>query len=76
MKLTAKLFGKPYENVDVGRAREHIVVVCKSGGRSSAAARVLSEQGHTVFNVKGGMGAWERAGHRVVARGGGPGRVR
>ena len=119
MKLTARLFGKPYENVDIGRARqliddgavlidvrtaqewqaghapeavhvelrfvadrarqaaggEHIMVVCRSGGRSSAAAKVLSGQGHTVFNVKGGIGAWERAGQRLVARGGGPGKV-
>lgn len=37
---------------------KNIVVVCASGGRSSNAARYLSEEGYNVSNLMGGMMAW------------------
>jgi phage shock protein E len=41
---------------------EHIVVVCRTGRRSEAAARILQESGfERVFVLKGGMTAWRNA---------------
>lgn len=42
-----------------------ILTVCRSGARSSAAARMLAEQGFRVVNLRGGMMAWESAGYKV-----------
>lgn len=37
-----------------------ILVYCKSGGRSSKAAKILEAQGFkNIYNLNGGMGAWE-----------------
>lgn len=52
-----------------------LVLVCKSGMRSTHAARMLAAQGHTVATVKGGMFAWQRSGGEVVAENGEEGRV-
>lgn len=38
------------------------LVICASGHRSPAAVRLLAEQGFEVRNVRGGIGAWHRAG--------------
>ena len=44
-----------------------VVVVCSSGYRSSVAASVLAQRGHTkVINGLGGMTAWMRPGFPVV----------
>lgn len=59
---------------ELPRNRE-VLVVCRSGARSSRAAKMLSAQRGDVANVKGGMSAWARAGLPVVAKGGRPGRV-
>ena len=59
---------------EMPRNRE-VLVVCRSGARSSRAAKMLSAQRGDVANVKGGMSAWARAGLPVVAKGGRPGRV-
>lgn len=39
-----------------------ILVVCRSGGRSSAAARELAAAGYEVVNLRGGMNDWQGAG--------------
>jgi rhodanese-related sulfurtransferase len=39
-----------------------IVTVCRSGHRSALAARTLTRAGHDVFNLRGGVNAWARAG--------------
>jgi len=52
-----------------------ILTICRSGARSSQAARQLRGAGFTVINVSGGMRAWDHAGLPVVANGGGQGRV-
>jgi rhodanese-related sulfurtransferase len=39
-----------------------IVTVCRTGHRSSIAARTLTRAGHDVLNLKGGINAWSRAG--------------
>lgn len=45
-----------------------VVVVCRSGHRSSIAARTLASHGFTdVKSLKGGLSAWTRAGHRLVS---------
>lgn len=40
-----------------------VYVICRSGSRSAQASQVLSDGGHrNVYNVDGGMLAWEAAG--------------
>lgn len=38
------------------------LVVCHLGGRSAQATAWLSQQGHDVVNLAGGMDAWQAAG--------------
>jgi rhodanese-related sulfurtransferase len=46
-----------------------IVVMCRSGHRSSKAVAILQEAGFTqVSNVKGGITAWESEGLEVVRK--------
>ncbi len=42
-----------------------ILCVCRSGSRSSAAARQLTGAGYTTLNLSGGMMGWQRAGFPV-----------
>ncbi len=39
-----------------------IVTVCRNGHRSAVAARALTDAGHDVLNLRGGLNAWQRAG--------------
>jgi rhodanese-related sulfurtransferase len=40
-----------------------IILICRSGQRSSAAAEMLAQQGFkVVYNVQGGIIAWDKAG--------------
>ena len=52
-----------------------IVVVCRSGARSAAAARWLNASGFDAVNLAGGMEAWAAAGLPVVDDRGEPGWV-
>ncbi|WP_082973177.1 molybdopterin-dependent oxidoreductase [Mycobacterium sp. E2497] len=52
-----------------------IVVVCRSGGRSSAVTASLRRSGFDAVNLAGGMCAWAAAGLPVVSHGGDPGLV-
>jgi rhodanese-related sulfurtransferase len=54
---------------------KELILICRSGSRSKAAAEVLAEKGLPVANVSGGMRAWAKAGLPVVAQGGRPGSV-
>lgn len=46
-----------------------IVLYCQSGGMSTAAAKELVALGYTnVFNLKGGMIGWQRAGFDLLKR--------
>lgn len=46
-----------------------IILICRSGQRSSAAAEMLTQQGFkVVYNVQGGIIAWEKAGLPVERR--------
>ncbi len=48
-----------------------IVVYCRSGRMSDIAARELVKAGYTnVFNLEGGMSAWEKAGLSIATMGG------
>ena len=44
---------------------KEIVCVCASGNRSHSAARTLIDAGYIVYNMKGGMLSWRRAGFPV-----------
>jgi rhodanese-related sulfurtransferase len=39
--------------------KEHYYIACRSGGRSSMACEILTENGFDVTNMTGGMMAWE-----------------
>lgn len=43
-----------------------VYLICASGGRSAAAARILAEKGFSAVNVQGGTSAWVAAGHPTV----------
>lgn len=52
-----------------------VVAVCRSGGRSGVAAKKLAEAGVSVYNLVGGMGAWQKSGQPVIRDDGTPGTV-
>jgi rhodanese-related sulfurtransferase len=64
----------PYDQIEQ-RASElpadkgaKIVLYCRSGAMSAMAARSLVKLGYTnVWNLDGGMSAWEQAGHPLVS---------
>ncbi len=56
-------------------AGREIITVCRSGNRSSRAAKLLAADGRTAVNLSGGMLAWAAVGLPVVAKGGRPGSV-
>lgn len=48
--------------------RKRLVIVCASGGRSALAGRTLKEMGYAdVWNLVGGMAAWQQAGGATEA---------
>jgi rhodanese-related sulfurtransferase len=55
--------------VDEVPADREVVVVCRSGGRSSQATAWLRAQGRAALNLDGGMQAWAAAGRPMVADG-------
>jgi rhodanese-related sulfurtransferase len=52
-----------------------VAVICRSGARSARAAASLAQAGVAVFNVAGGMRAWDAADRTVVSTAGGMGVV-
>jgi rhodanese-related sulfurtransferase len=48
---------------DQVRAHDPVLVICRSGGRSARAARLLAAGGLDARDVRGGMLAWARAGY-------------
>lgn len=49
-----------------------VLVVCKIGGRSMQATHYLSQQGHDVVNLDGGMIDWAGAGRPMLSENGRP----
>jgi rhodanese-related sulfurtransferase len=52
-----------------------VLVICRSGGRSSRVVSALVQAGYDAANVAGGMKAWQELGYPMVCDGGGPGTV-
>jgi rhodanese-related sulfurtransferase len=52
----------------VSAPAEPVVLICRSGGRSAKAASLLHEANpkRKIYNLKGGMSGWVRAGQGVV----------
>ena len=47
--------------------RSPVVIICKSGNRSSLAASILLRDGRKkIFNLLGGITAWQNAGYKIV----------
>lgn len=45
----------------------HVVIVCRSGRRSTHATHILQDLGYTnIYHLKGGMLAWEAAGYPIA----------
>lgn len=61
--------------VDEFQKERPTLVVCRTGGRSNAIARLLSSHGINAVNLAGGMRAWEQAALPVVTDSGGPGSI-
>lgn len=57
------------------RRDRDILVICKSGVRSTKARAELETLGFTALSVRGGLLAWARAGEEIVAAGNRPGTV-
>ncbi len=61
----------PYNEIGQNLGRlpakdEKLVLYCRSGSMSAEAARTLTGLGYTnVYDLKGGMIAWEEAGYRL-----------
>ncbi len=56
-------FKKKISRIDKSKT---VYVYCRSGGRSSKAAKLLIEQGQfRVINLKGGIMAWKREGYKL-----------
>lgn len=55
------------------QADQPVILICRSGKRSDAAARFLSQEAgyKTVYNANGGMNAWIKEGRPVVPPAGG-----
>lgn len=51
---------------ELGRHGKPIAFICQSGGRSGSACKAAGRAGVAALNVKGGMGAWARAGLPVA----------
>ncbi len=59
------------EELDRRRGERPIAFVCRTGRRSAEAARLAVEAGFDdVLDLRGGMGAWARAGLPLEPRGG------
>ena len=54
---------------------QKLVVVCRSGARSSTAVAALTDAGRAAHNLSGGMKAWHEDGRPVVRDDGTPGSV-
>ncbi|MBJ7323855.1 MAG: rhodanese-like domain-containing protein, partial [Rhodococcus sp.] len=54
---------------------QKLVVVCRSGARSSKAVAALTDAGRAAHNLSGGMKAWHEDGRPVVRDDGTPGAV-
>jgi rhodanese-related sulfurtransferase len=51
---------------------DKVIMICRSGNRSGVATRTLQAEGvKNVYNLQGGMRAWNKAGFPVVKSAGG-----
>ncbi len=52
----------------VAKPAQPVIVICRSGNRTRAASQFLSEQAgyQMVYNVKGGIRAWEKEGRPLT----------
>lgn len=62
------------DSADAPRGRS-LVIICRSGRRSSLAQRQLIAAGREAINVAGGMLAWREAGLPVITDDGAPGDI-
>ncbi len=64
LNLPMSKFGQRYQEIPKNR---QVVLACNSGSRSSAAGRILLNQGYRkVVNLQGGIIRWRREGLPVI----------
>lgn len=64
IRIYVGLLAKRLQEVPIGRP---VVIICKSGNRSSLAASLLLRDGRTnIFNLLAGITAWQNAGYEIV----------
>ena len=67
--------GELAARVDEIPTDQSIVVICRSGGRSTKAAEALVAAGYDAVNLAGGMQAWDAEGLPCITDDGTPGAV-
>ena len=66
LNIDYREIGRRHQELGVG-LDDHIVVYCQSGKRSNVAADTLSDMGYkNVYNIRGSMNAWLKAGYPVA----------
>jgi rhodanese-related sulfurtransferase len=66
LNIDYREIGRRHQELGVG-LDDHVVVYCQSGKRSNVAADTLSEMGYkNVYNIRGSMNAWLKAGYPVA----------
>ncbi len=51
------------------KTNKHIVIYCKKGGRAALATKLVQDLGYTnVYNLKGGIMGWLKAGYPVDSK--------
>ena len=69
LNIDYREIGRRHSELGVG-LDDHVVVYCQSGKRSNVAADTLSDLGYkNVYNIRGSMNAWLKAGYPVAGGG-------
>jgi hydroxyacylglutathione hydrolase len=61
------IIGEKIKELKINPEKDTIIVYCRSGNRSTIAAKVLESKGYkNVLNLKGGIREWQKKGYKVV----------
>jgi len=61
------VIGEKIKQLNINPEKDTIIVYCRSGSRSTIAAKVLESKGYkNVLNLKGGIKEWSSRGYNIV----------